>query len=157
MWRAEKTQVISLNQIQAHTAYQVIPEGGAAIISFQPTGITDGDSVTLGLSKTGDGASRAVLSTNSITLTSDAPKAHVTVTVADNSDTQGAALTFTVDFTLNSETLDGAAPDLPQALTFTIPANDLKADYKNKPPRTCLLYTSPSPRDRQKPRMPSSA
>ena len=26
-----------------------------------------------------------------------------------------------------------------------------------KPPNTCLLYTSPSPRDRQKYRMPSSA
>ena len=26
-----------------------------------------------------------------------------------------------------------------------------------KPPRSCLLYTSPSPRDRQKSRMPSSA
>ena len=25
------------------------------------------------------------------------------------------------------------------------------------PPQTCLLYTSPSPRDRQKSRMPSSA
>ena len=30
----------------------------------------------------------------------------------------------------------------------------LKADPKN---RSCLLYTSPSPRDRQKSRMPSSA
>ena len=27
----------------------------------------------------------------------------------------------------------------------------------NNPPHTCLLYTSPSPRDRQKSRMPSSA
>ena len=27
----------------------------------------------------------------------------------------------------------------------------------NSPPRVCLLYTSPSPRDRQKSRMPSSA
>ena len=29
--------------------------------------------------------------------------------------------------------------------------------YKVKGVRTCLLYTSPSPRDRQKSRMPSSA
>ena len=28
---------------------------------------------------------------------------------------------------------------------------------KNKLPEICLLYTSPSPRDRQKSRMPSSA
>ena len=30
-------------------------------------------------------------------------------------------------------------------------------DYKDPEPCTCLLYTSPSPRDRQKSRMPSSA
>ena len=30
-------------------------------------------------------------------------------------------------------------------------------DICNKPPRICLLYTSPSPRDRQKSRMPASA
>ena len=29
--------------------------------------------------------------------------------------------------------------------------------FENDDPRTCLLYTSPSPRDRQKSRMPSSA
>ena len=42
---------------------------------------------------------------------------------------------------------------------------DFTADYKNdriiirrkRSSRTCLLYTSPSPRDRQKSRMPSSA
>src|SRR5674476_1605590 len=30
-------------------------------------------------------------------------------------------------------------------------------EYRNKVRKTCLLYTSPSPRDRQKTRMPSSA
>ena len=30
-------------------------------------------------------------------------------------------------------------------------------DKNNRPVTTCLLYTSPSPRDRQKSRMPSSA
>ena len=30
-------------------------------------------------------------------------------------------------------------------------------DYVANPQKTCLLYTSPSPRDRQKSRMPSSA
>ena len=33
---------------------------------------------------------------------------------------------------------------------------DLSDEYNNFP-ETCLLYTSPSPRDRQKSRMPSSA
>ena len=136
VWLAEKTQLITPTpQIQAHTAYQVIPEGTAAIISFQPTDIAAGDSVTLGLSKTGDGASRAVLSANSITLTSAAPKAQAIITVADNPDIQGSTLSFTVDFTLNSGTLDGKPPDLPLALTFTIPPNDLQAGYKEPPPR----------------------
>ena len=56
-------------QIQAYTAYKVIPEGLSAIISFEPTTITADDSVTLDLSKTGDDESRASLSDNSITLT----------------------------------------------------------------------------------------
>ena len=36
---------------------------------------------------------------------------------------------------------------------FTIDDNNASLDH----PDCCLLYTSPSPRDRQKPRMPSSA
>ena len=32
-----------------------------------------------------------------------------------------------------------------------------KKNYKGKTLKICLLYTSPSPRDRQKSRMPSSA
>ena len=35
--------------------------------------------------------------------------------------------------------------------------NDAQADSILKQLSTCLLYTSPSPRDRQKSRMPSSA
>src|SRR5665213_384353 len=35
--------------------------------------------------------------------------------------------------------------------------NEYRAANKNISVRTCLLYTSPSPRDRQKSRMPSSA
>jgi hypothetical protein len=35
--------------------------------------------------------------------------------------------------------------------------SDKYRNPKDKPDRTCLLYTSPSPRDRQKSRMPSSA
>ena len=33
----------------------------------------------------------------------------------------------------------------------------LREEYSKTKPLTCLLYTSPSPRDRQKSRMPSSA
>ena len=115
-------------QIQAHTAYQIIPEGAFAVISFEPSIIAADDSVTLDLSIEGDGASQASLSANSITLTSGAPKAQVTITVADNSDTQGTALAFTVGFTHNSGTLVEASPGLPPALTFTIPPNDLRAE-----------------------------
>ena len=41
----------------------------------------------------------------------------------------------------------------------TIPNDVLDAEIADdtSPPNACLLYTSPSPRDRQKSRMPSSA
>ena len=115
-------------------AYQVIPEGTSVVISFEPTAIAAGDSVILNLSKIGDDKSQASLSDNSITLSSEEPKDQIIVTVADNPDKQGDALTFTIAFTLNKGTLDGATPDLPQALTFTIPPNDLKVSYKEEPP-----------------------
>ena len=40
-----------------------------------------------------------------------------------------------------------------------VPASDMTDRIQQEPntPNTCLLYTSPSPRDRQKSRMPSSA
>ena len=131
------TQVMAQTpQIQAYTAYKVIPEGNSAIISFEPTTITADNSVTLDLSTTGDDKSRASLSNNSITLTPGAPTPHVMVTVADNSDRQGSAITFTVAFTLNKGTLNGQPPGLPQALTFAIPPNDLEVAYKEEPPET---------------------
>ena len=46
---------------------------------------------------------------------------------------------------------------------FKIPAKDVRpvigvfASIPTTPPNTCLLYTSPSPRDRTRSRMPSSA
>ena len=43
---------------------------------------------------------------------------------------------------------------------FGLPADRLEAELTRAPDRSassCLLYTSPSPRDRQKSRMPSSA
>ena len=49
--------------------------------------------------------------------------------------------------------------DIPKNKWVTIPASELK-DYSEeifKLIDNCLLYTSPSPRDRQKSRMPSSA
>ena len=47
------------------------------------------------------------------------------------------------------------SPDI-RRVHFRVPAN---ATARPEPaaPRPCLLYTSPSPRDRQKSRMPSSA
>ena len=49
------------------------------------------------------------------------------------------------------------SPDGNLKLSFDVNNNGTpiySLDYKNK---VCLLYTSPSPRDRQKSRMPSSA
>ena len=44
---------------------------------------------------------------------------------------------------------------MPETLTYTNNFYGFKFDYPET--WTCLLYTSPSPRDRQKSRMPSSA
>ena len=42
-------------------------------------------------------------------------------------------------------------------LIFLCAPEDKNLAEQNKKPLICLLYTSPSPRDRQKSRMPSSA
>ena len=42
-------------------------------------------------------------------------------------------------------------------LIYTEMISDKAICYSNKKTMDCLLYTSPSPRDRQKSRMPSSA
>ena len=61
-----------------------------------------------------------------------------------------------IDFNKNA---DGLVPAIIQDATSK---NVLMLGYMNleafeKTQNTCLLYTSPSPRDRQKSRMPSSA
>ena len=60
-----------------------------------------------------------------------------------------SSLTFAQDISTNTKSIKplriGAKIGVPNILT-------LNAEYV-----TCLLYTSPSPRDRQKSRMPSSA
>ena len=48
-----------------------------------------------------------------------------------------------------SDNVAGACPEVLDAI--------LKANDGDSTPYGCLLYTSPSPRDRQKSRMPSSA
>ena len=40
---------------------------------------------------------------------------------------------------------------------YSAATTDLHIGYEGDASETCLLYTSPSPRDRQKSRMPSSA
>ena len=43
------------------------------------------------------------------------------------------------------------------AVTIAAPKDSVPFDTQYKPSTTCLLYTSPSPRDRSLSRMPSSA
>ena len=48
--------------------------------------------------------------------------------------------------------------DVNSKSVLSLPAGTIgTSNYGNTRPNTCLLYTSPSPRDRQKSRMPSSA
>ena len=52
----------------------------------------------------------------------------------------------------------GGKINAPQAREWKMPEPKPKVEPKpQQMPQTCLLYTSPSPRDRQKSRMPSSA
>ena len=51
----------------------------------------------------------------------------------------------------------GKAEPMPKTKAAMINAMYVTAQKMNKQDLTCLLYTSPSPRDRQKSRMPSSA
>ena len=71
-------------------------------------------------------------------------RATLTLTVANNMEVDGDR-----DASILVEYTDGLAFTGSRTLTITITDNDLYT--------ICLLYTSPSPRDRQKSRMPSSA
>ena len=51
----------------------------------------------------------------------------------------------------DEEIVPEVLPKIPEDIVF------VKEEVKSREPVTCLLYTSPSPRDRQKSRMPSSA
>ena len=53
--------------------------------------------------------------------------------------------------------LTGNSPDGHLKNLYTSKLEALLGTKSNEPDLTCLLYTSPSPRDRQKSRMPSSA
>ena len=67
-------------------------------------------------------------------------------------DTQSRIQTLTE----NSAKLETAKKVQDQTIA-TLVADAKKYEELNKNLNTCLLYTSPSPRDRQKSRMPSSA
>ena len=45
----------------------------------------------------------------------------------------------------------------PNSMAYDMPAYQQAKEYLDNRQYPCLLYTSPSPRDRQKSRMPSSA
>ena len=59
----------------------------------------------------------------------------------------------------NSRSGHGLIPQLDKKMVedLILKAKKATAEYQGIYPKTCLLYTSPSPRDRQKSRMPSSA
>ena len=75
----------------------------------------------------------------------------------------GKKVATTNDFTDNGEIKNKNAEILllteetAKALTEELKGEQLTVISTEESPRTCLLYTSPSPRDRQKSRMPSSA
>ena len=77
--------------------------------------------------------------------------------VADTGDIEAIAKFKPVDATTNPSLLLKAA-SLPQYKSLIAEATQWAQGLElNDRDRFCLLYTSPSPRDRQKSRMPSSA
>ena len=58
---------------------------------------------------------------------------------------------------LNHPGLTDKVENIKQYINASLKAQQELDDYECENPYTCLLYTSPSPRDRQKSRMPSSA
>src|SRR5678809_141012 len=60
------------------------------------------------------------------------------------------------DFGFNADDLTQQAQAKGDAVIKTIPPFSTTVIQNNAPYGNCLLYTSPSPRDRQKSRMPSS-
>ena len=76
-----------------------------------------------------------------------------TAPAAENLSTSVSG-TATVNLVSNTPNPDGIT--IGEVRTATNEALDTN-ERLHEPPNTCLLYTSPSPRDRQKSRMPSSA
>ena len=58
---------------------------------------------------------------------------------------------------VNAEQLDMSLADIFMALAKEVPNPDGSDSLVPNPYKTCLLYTSPSPRDKRQSRMPSSA
>ena len=82
----------------------------------------------------------------------------VRFTASEGASTFIDAITSAVhSVTLNGTVLDGVADGTRIQLDGLAAENVLEVVADMEYTNTCLLYTSPSPRDRQKSRMPSSA
>ena len=64
---------------------------------------------------------------------------------------------YIIEITAQHDALKPFAPENGQPLRFKIGDAVIYTNEYGAQFRRCLLYTSPSPRDRQKSRMPSSA
>ena len=129
-----------------------------AIVS-QPTDltVTEGDDATFNVSATGSGALtyQWLVGTTEIPGETGSSLILPAVSLADTgavysvrvSDANGFLISDVVTLTVN--------PNVP--VTGVIFGEGLVDSTRNLGPKTCLLYTSPSPRDRTRSRMPSSA
>ena len=98
-------------------------------------------------------------SVESTTITvEDNPSVGLSYTYIPNTDCAGADLSLMSDVTASASVVVGYEWSGPNGFSST-EANPVInfANTQNNGSYTCLLYTSPSPRDRQKSRMPSSA
>ena len=77
--------------------------------------------------------------------------------IARHADISKAAAGRALDATVNSIKGSLKKGDIVTLVGFGSFYVGKRTARQGRNPRTCLLYTSPSPRDRQKSRMPSSA
>ena len=131
----------------------------------------DGDTLTYSLSGT-DSSSMSINSSSGVLTFSSAPdyetKSSYSATVTASDGTNSA----TQNITVNVTNVNDNTPSITSSATFsadenqksigTVTATDADGDsltysIQGTQGTNCLLYTSPSPRDRQKCRMPSSA
>ena len=118
------------------------------------SGTSDSDSLSIGAAQQVGVGNIRLLSASPSLNTGIGDVTIITAIVTDSSNR--ALADFVVDFSADGGVLQNVQETTNEAGEATAELS-LAGDFRNRNITVCLLYTSPSPRDRQKSRMPSSA